>query len=80
MLTNEGFSNNIANNEGYNFRNDIIYRKKFHRKGRTFSLSLQTNLNQSTGDGSLNSINSFYTPAGALIKKDTLNQRKQYRG
>jgi len=80
MLTNEGFSNNIVNNEGYNFRNDIIYRKKFYRKGRTFSLSLQTNLNQSTGDGSLNSINSFYTPAGTLIRKDTLNQRSNTEG
>ena len=56
VLTNEGFSNNTANNKGYNFRNDIIWRKKFARKGRTFSLTLQTSLNESDGDGSL----SFY--------------------
>ena len=74
-LTNEGFSNNTSTNAGYNFRNDIIWRKKFARKGRTFSLSLQTSLNESDGDGSLSSINHFYNPNGSLLKRDTLNQQ-----
>ena len=74
LLTNEGFSNNTTANEGYNFRNDIIWRKKFARKGRTFSLTLQTSLNESDGDGSLSSVNSFYNPNGSLLRKDTLNQ------
>jgi hypothetical protein len=73
-LTNEGFSNSRADNEGYTFRNDLIWRKKFARKGRTLSLSLQTSLNESNGGGSLYSINSFYNPNGSLFKKDTLNQ------
>ena len=80
MLTNEGFSNNTSANEGYNFRNDIIWRKKFARKGRTFSLSLQTSLNESDGDGSLSSINNFYNPNGSLLKRDTLNQQSTTRG
>lgn len=75
IMTNEGFSNTTAASEGYNFRNDIIWRKKFARKGRTFSLSLQTSLNESDGNGSLSSINNFYNPNGTLLKKDTLNQR-----
>jgi cytochrome b involved in lipid metabolism len=75
ILTNEGFSNTTAASEGYNFRNDVIWRKKFARKGRTFSLSLQTSLNESDGNGSLSSINNFYNPNGTLLKKDTLNQR-----
>ena len=74
-LTNEGFSNTTSANKGYNFRNDIMWRKKFARKGRTFSLSLQTSLNNSDGDGSLSSITSFYNPNGSLLKKDTLNQQ-----
>ncbi len=80
QLTNEGFSNNLLNNEGYNFKNDIIYRKKFHRKGRTFSLTLQTSLNESSGEGSLSSINSFYNPFGSLLAKDTLNQQSKSKG
>ena len=74
-LTNEGFSNNTTTNTGYTFRNDIIWRKKFARKGRTFSLSVQTSLNESEGDGSLSSINRFYNPNGSLFRRDTLNQQ-----
>jgi hypothetical protein len=78
-LTNEGFSNTHNANEGFSFRNDIIWRKKFSRKGRTFSLSLQTSLNESDGDGSLSTINSFYNPNGSLARRDTLNQRNDSR-
>ena len=80
ILTNEGFSNTTSASEGYNFRNDIIWRKKFARKGRTFSLSLQTILNESDGNGSLSSINSFYNPNGSLLKRDTLNQQSTVKG
>jgi len=73
-LTNEGFSNNNSASDGYNFRNDIIWRKKFARRGRTFFLSLQTSLNESDGNGSLYSINNFYNTAGSLYRRDTLNQ------
>ncbi|HSU28627.1 MAG TPA: outer membrane beta-barrel protein [Chitinophagaceae bacterium] len=73
-LTNKGFSNTIGNNEGFNFRNDIIYRKKFSRKGRTLSLSLQTSLNKSHGGGNLSSINTFYNPNGTVLRKDSLEQ------
>jgi len=74
-LINEGNSKSTSNNKGYNFRNEIAFRKKFDRRGRTLSLTLQTSLNESDGDGSLNSITSFYNSSGALIQKDTLNQQ-----
>lgn len=79
-LINEGFSNNRSGSEGYNFRNDLTWRRKFARKGRTFSLSLQTTLNESEGDGSLSSVNSFYNPNGSLFRKDTLNQQNVTTG
>ena len=79
-MTNEGFSNAGNDVRGYNFRNDIIYRKKFKRKGRTLSFTLQTNLNESKGNGSLLSINQFFNPDGSRIKSDTLDQRNQTKG
>lgn len=79
-LTNEGFSNNTSSSKGYNFRNDITWRKKFALKGRTFSMSLQTSLNESDGTGSLSSINSFYNPNGTLKQKDTINQQSSSKG
>lgn len=69
---NDGISNNISNTEGYNFKNDLFFRKKFKRKGRTFSILLQTSINESNGNGNLNSITNFY---GINNLKDTINQQ-----
>lgn len=74
-LVNSGFSNNFSNSEGYNFRNDIVFRKKFKRKGRTFSLSVNTSLNASEGDGNLETIVSYYNALGDLSRRDTMDQR-----
>ncbi|MDP4263703.1 MAG: TonB-dependent receptor family protein [Bacteroidota bacterium] len=73
---NDGSNSNLTNNEGFNFRNDLIFRKKFRRKGRTFSLSLQTSLNESNGNGELSSVTNFYNPAAS----DTLNQHSNSKG
>ncbi len=74
-LINEGNSRSFSTNKGYNFKNDLVFRKKFSRKGRTFSFTLQTSFNKSDGDGGLNSVNSFYNSTTTLIRKDTLNQQ-----
>ncbi len=75
IRTNQGFSDNQSENKGFTFRNEVIWRKKFARRGRTFSLSLQTSLNESEGNANLNSINNFYTPLGVPLFSDTLNQK-----
>jgi Outer membrane protein beta-barrel family/Carboxypeptidase regulatory-like domain len=72
--SNNGYSNSISNSAGYNFRNDLLFRKKFRRRGRTFSLSLQTTLNNSDGDGSLESVNEFFTRGGTGSRTDSINQ------
>ena len=75
LKLNDGTSNNTSNSDGYNFQNNLVFRKKMAKKGRTFSLSLLTTLNNGTGNGSNSSITSFYNPDGSLNKRDTLNQR-----
>jgi hypothetical protein len=72
---NDGFSDNTSTNNGHTFRNEILWRKKFPRRGRTFSFSFQNSNNYSTGDGSLFSVNNFYTGTGSLLLRDTLNQQ-----
>jgi 5-hydroxyisourate hydrolase-like protein (transthyretin family) len=69
-----GMSDNKANSQGYNFKNELLFRKKFRQRGRTFSLSLQNNLNENDGDGSLTSINTWRNTAGAVIRTDSINQ------
>ena len=78
-MINAGFSDNRNHSQGYNFRNELSYRKKFKRKGRTFSLNLQNSLNETTGIGSLSSIINYYT-AGLISRRDTLNQRSNSKG
>ena len=74
-LTNQGFNNSKSASDGYNFRNDILFRKRFRTRGRTFSLSLQTNLNASDGDGTQLSVNKFFNPDGSLLRTDSIDQR-----
>lgn len=69
-----GYSENESNNKGYNFRNDLLFRKKFRRAGRTLSLSLQNNVNASDGDGSLLSTNTYRNTTGTIIRTDSINQ------
>lgn len=77
---NQGFSNNYSSGHGTNFRNDLLFRKKFRRKGRTFSLSLQTSLNNSESNGSLLSVNHFYNRNSSLPAYDSINQRNAISG
>ncbi len=77
----EGFSRNLSNNKGMNFRNDFLFRKKFRRKGRTFSVSLQNSFNNTNGNGSLESVNKFYNHLnGALLRTDSINQQFNNKG
>ena len=68
QVSNEGDNNNRSFSEGFNFRNEILFRKKFRQKGRTFSLNLMTTLNQSEGDGSMISNNNFFSKTGSAIR------------
>jgi len=71
-----GVSRNYSQNEGYNFRNDLLFRKKFRRKGRTLSLSLQNSFNRSDGSGSLESENNFYNHLnGSFLRTDSIDQQ-----
>ena len=76
-LTNEGFSENSTEIMGYNLRNDLLFRKKFNKRGRTFSLALQHLQNNSHGNGNQYSINDFYFPSGLPAGTDTINQRNE---
>jgi hypothetical protein len=72
---NDGNSTNLANTEGNTLSTNILFRKKFHRKGRTFSINLLSNLNDSKGNGLLQSLTNFYNNTGALTGTDSINQQ-----
>ncbi|HWV69590.1 outer membrane beta-barrel family protein [Chitinophaga sp.] len=80
QLANEGFSNNYSTGHGSNLRNDILFRKKFQHKGRTFSLALQNSANKSESNGSLLSVNHFYNRAASQPGYDSIHQRNTISG
>lgn len=74
IRTNDGSNDNETNNRGYNFSSNLLFRKKFHRKGRTFSFNILGNFNNSGGNGRLQSNTTFYDASGALLNRDSVNQ------
>jgi hypothetical protein len=59
--TDQSSINNVysAHNSGYTFNNNLTYRHRFIKPGRTVSLNIGTSLNDKTGDGLLYSQNRF---------------------
>lgn len=72
--SNEGFTNNLSNNEGYNFSNTVLFRKKFRKMARTLSFNIQTDLDNSTGSGSLQSVINYFSSSPSPLRTDSLNQ------
>ncbi|WMJ72630.1 outer membrane beta-barrel protein [Cytophagaceae bacterium ABcell3] len=64
---------NIFNTDlmGYNLANDILYKRRFSKEGRTLSMNLHTGYNRNHGENFLNAGNIFYH--NGLIA-DTIDQ------
>lgn len=75
LRSNRGVSDNFSASDGYNFTGTALFRKKFRKRGRTFSLSLGSTQNTNDGNGDLESVNQFYNKLGILVKTDSINQR-----
>jgi hypothetical protein len=65
----------VTYNRGSTLSTNILFRNKFRKRGRTFSLNLLTNINSSEGRGSNQAITKFYTAYGAAPINDSFNQK-----
>jgi len=65
-------SNTTANNNGYSFSNNILFQHKFHKKGRTISLNVNTSQNEKSGDGTYVSFSEVDTGTSSLDQHYTL--------
>ncbi len=74
LLINDGSSTNQSVSNGNNFDAGILYRRKFLRRGRTFSVNLQSSFNNSKGNGALHAVTEFFDTNGALLTSDSINQ------
>jgi hypothetical protein len=58
--------------EGLNFSSSILYRHKFKKKGRTFSIDLTPSYNSNSGENKLRSENIFFEE---IITADSIDQQ-----
>jgi len=75
-LLNNGFSNSTTDATGFNFTGSLLYRHKFKKKGRTFSSTINAGYNDTKSNGTLHSINNFYSN-GNINNRDTLDQQNR---
>ncbi|MBX2960866.1 MAG: outer membrane beta-barrel protein [Cyclobacteriaceae bacterium] len=61
----------LASGSTLNFNSNFLYRHRFKKKGRTISTNLSLNLINSDREGSLNAINTFFTP---VFSENVINQ------
>lgn len=57
---NDLFNNKMNDNNGYNFNNELLFRHRFVKSGRTFSVNLGTAFNYRQGNSNQQTANTFY--------------------
>ncbi|MFN6944939.1 MAG: carboxypeptidase-like regulatory domain-containing protein, partial [Cytophagaceae bacterium] len=72
LMLNE--TDNSLNTEflGYNLANDVLFKRRFAKRGRTFSYNLHTGYNRNEGESFLYAENMFFR---GLIDSDTIDQQ-----
>lgn len=65
-----------SNDENNTFNNNVFWRKKFKKTGRTISLNADLNFNTREESILLLAANSFYDANGNLVKLDNVDQMK----
>lgn len=70
---NNGYSKTSSTSNGYNIENSLLYKHKFRKKGRTFSLTGTMQYNDSKGKTAQNAINNIFDN-GSIFRRDTIDQ------
>lgn len=72
---NNSAANSLVNRNGFNLRNNIMYRHSFPRKGRSLSLGFNTTFTKNDGETTIDGIYRFYDALGNAILPDSLQQQ-----
>ncbi len=74
-----GSNRNSNERDGYNMRNEVLFRHKFGKTGRTFTLGLNNNVSSSNGNGTSFSPYTFFNPDGTtnfIRNQDLVSEQK----
>jgi len=69
----DGLNRSASKSEGYNMNVNALYRRRFTRKGRTFSTEFRIGNNQSDANGELYTINNNYYRVNGNDTMDQIN-------
>lgn len=75
LKLNEGRTFNDNTGTGVNWNNNLIWRRKLSKVGRTLSVSLSNTFSRTERDGHTRGTQRYYTPSGALFKDSVFNQQ-----
>lgn len=67
-------TSNVEDNNTLN--NNLLWRKKFKKTGRTITINSDFNFNNREGNGFLQAKNSYFDAGGALTRLDNIDQKK----
>ncbi|HEX6180713.1 MAG TPA: outer membrane beta-barrel protein, partial [Chitinophagaceae bacterium] len=63
-----GTTRNVSERDGLNLNNNLLYRHKFRKTGRTFTLGLNNSTNRSEGEGINYAPYRFYNPDSSILR------------
>ncbi|HYF32379.1 MAG TPA: outer membrane beta-barrel family protein [Chitinophagaceae bacterium] len=69
FLALDGVTRNIYERDGINLNNNLLYRHRFGKPGRTFTLGLNNSINRSEGEGINFAPYTFYNPDSSVARK-----------
>jgi hypothetical protein len=71
---NEVVNNNMSTNEAINFSNNLLFRHRFAKIGRSLTFNLNTTFNNREADRLLKSVNNFYgtTPSSKILNQEAV--------
>jgi len=75
-----GLSKRNNERDASNFQNELLFRHRFRKPGRTFTIGWKTALNENNGDGYTDAPYYFFRPDSSLDRTDDRQQLNRTRG
>ena len=73
-IQNSSVQDYLSNNESLRGNGSLTYRRRFKKRGRNLTISLNGSTTDGTDQGDLSSVNNFYRPGTGVAQTDTILQ------
>jgi len=70
---------NDNNREGYTMNQNLLFRHRFSKRGRTLTVGITSTVNESNGEGSTFSPYNYFTKTGSIYRPQLLDQQSKQK-